>query len=412
MSYSDWLERVRRCVVEQLLDRAPKRKAAAGGGEHRDRDHFGDYRAELLESRLVLSVAAPIASPPITVVPITTGGPLNNPGVIVPNTSSPFTPSQIQAAYAVNSISFSGVSGTGAGQTIAIIDAYNDPNIVSDAATFNSNFSLPQFNTTGNATFTVLNQTGSSSSLPANATNSNGGWDTEISLDVEWAHAIAPKANIILFEANSANGSDLYTAVATAAAYSGVSVVSMSFGSGEFSGESFYDSTFTTPSGHQGVTFLASTGDDSAPAEYPAYSPNVVAVGGTSLVMSGGSYSTESAWGNVGSGSGGGGGISSYESQPSFQTGNVNGLSSTKRTAPDVSMLADPSPGVYMYDSWAGGTGRGRLLRGRRDQPGLPHVGRVDRHRESGARSEQPWHARWPEPDAAAPLSASFIRFS
>ena len=102
------------------------------------------------------------------------------------------------------------------------------------------------------------------------------------------------------------------------------------------------------------MTFLASTGDSGAPAKYPAYSPNVVAVGGTSLTInSDGSYGGESAW------SGGGGGISVYESQPSYQTGNVNGLSSTKRTAPDVSMDADPNTGVYVYSTWNEGGNNG-----------------------------------------------------
>ena len=105
----------------------------------------------------------------------------------------------------------------------------------------------------------------------------------EESLDVEWAHAVAPQANIILFEANSASMSDLMAAVQTAAAYSGVSVVSMSWSGSEFSGETTYDSYFTTPAGHANVTFLASTGDSGSPGGYPAFSPNVVAVGGTTL---------------------------------------------------------------------------------------------------------------------------------
>ena len=142
----------------------------------------------------------------------------------------------------------------------------------------------------------------------------------------------------------------MLTAVATAADYAGVSAVSMSWGGGEFSGDTSTDSYFLTPSGHQGVTFLASTGDDGTPAGYPALSPNVVAVGGTSLdIDSSGDYLGESAW------SDGGGGISVYESQPSYQVGHVNGTSSTKRTVPDVSMDADPDTGVYVLDSYDGG---------------------------------------------------------
>ncbi len=193
----------------------------------------------------------------------------------------------------------------------------------------------------------MLNESGGTS-LPANS--SPGGWDVEEALDVEWAHSIAPQANIILFEANSNSYSDLLTAVATAADYSGVSVVSMSWGGGEFSGETSADPYFVTPSGHQGVTFLAATGDDGTPAGYPAFSPDVVAVGGTSLdINSSGSYLGESAW------SDGGGGISADESQPSYQVGKVNGTSSTHRTVPDVSMDADPNTGVYVLDSFDGG---------------------------------------------------------
>ena len=358
MALADWFDAVRRCAVETILTRAPRH-----GSRRVATLRVREVRAivpELLENRILLSSTSfvPTAAPPITVVPVLTA--TNAPSAITPDTSSPFRPSDITTAYGVSSISFNGTAGTGAGQTIAIIDAYNDPNIISDASFFNSHFGLPAFNTTGNATFQVVNENGQSSPLPANASSSTGGWDTEEALDVEWAHTIAPKANIILFEANSSSDSDLFTAVQTAAATSGVSVVSMSFGSPEFSSEHSYDSYFTTPGGHQGVTFLASTGDNSAPAEYPAYSPNVVAVGGTSLVINAnGSYGGESAWGNVNTGSGGGGGISSYESQPSFQTGNVNGLSSTKRTAPDISMLADPNTGVYLYSTWNEGANNG-----------------------------------------------------
>jgi hypothetical protein len=266
---------------------------------------------------------------------------------VSPATVAPIDPAQMRAAYGVNSIMFGNTAGTGAGQTIALVDAYNDPTIMSDANTFSSRFGLQQFNVSGGPTLQVLNETGGTS-LPSNS--SAGGWDIEEALDVEWAHSIAPQANIILFEANSASYFDLLSAVQTAAATPGVSAVSMSWGGGEFSGETSYDSTFLTPSGHQGVTFLASTGDDGTPAGYPALSPNVVAVGGTSLnIDSSGDYLGESAW------SDGGGGISQVESQPSYQSGKVNGTSSTKRTVPDVSMDADPNTGVYVLDSYAGG---------------------------------------------------------
>jgi hypothetical protein len=263
--------------------------------------------------------------------------------------TAPIDPAQMDAAYGVSQISFNGVVGNGAGQTIAIVDAYNDPDIVSDANSFSSEFGLPSFNGTGEPTFKVLNETGGTS-LPSNA--SAGGWDVEESLDVEWAHSIAPDANIILFEATSNSDTDLFKAVDTAADYTGVSVVSMSWSGGETSNEASYDSNFVTPSGHQGVTFLAATGDDGSPSGYPAYSPDVVAVGGTTLdINSSGQYIAEGAW------SDGGGGISEYEALPSYQDNldGINGASTTHRNVPDVSMDADPNSGVYVLDSYAGG---------------------------------------------------------
>ena len=111
-----------------------------------------------------------------------------------------------------------------------------------------------------------------------------------------------------------------------------------------------YNSVFTTPSGHQGVTFVASTGDDGEPGGFPASSPNVLAVGGTTLTVdSSGNYVSESAW------SGSGGGISAYESQPSYQNGVVT-QTTTKRAIPDVSFDADPNTGVAVYDSFTYGT--------------------------------------------------------
>ena len=207
-------------------------------------------------------------------------------------------------------------------------------------------FGLPVFNQTGDPSLQVLNETGGTSLT--NVPNAQaGGWDVEEALDVEWAHAVAPDANIILFEANSANFSDLLSAVQHAAGTAGVSAISMSWSGSEFSGESSYDSYFTTPSGHQGVTFLAATGDSGEPAGYPAYSPNVIAVGGTSLTLnSNGTYVSETGWADSG------GGISTQEAIPSYQVGNINGLSSTRRAAPDVSMDADPNTGVYVYDSY------------------------------------------------------------
>jgi hypothetical protein len=242
-----------------------------------------------------------------------------------------FNPAQIQAAYGFNLISF--VSGgktyseanknLGSGQTIAIVDAYNDPNIASDLATFDSQWGLPA------AHLTVA--------MPQGKPQTDSGWAMEISLDVEWAHAIAPGANILLVEAKTASTNNLLGAISYAASQPGVSVVSMSWGGSEFMGESSYDSYFTA----HGVTYVASAGD-SPGVIWPAVSSNVVAVGGTSLKLNGSSWSKESPWSDTG------GGKSAYESEPSYQR---SAQSTGKRTTPDLSYDADPNTGFYVYDS-------------------------------------------------------------
>jgi subtilase family serine protease len=278
-----------------------------------------------------------------------------------------YTPLQIRTAYGLNSTLFSGSQATGAGQTIAIVDAYNDPNIVGDLDTFDEQFTSTS--ATGPTLYaqygaastflTVYNQSGqvinpSSTSVPVDTT---GGWEMEEALDVEWAHAMAPGAKIVLVEATSSSNTNLYTAVKTGADLPGVSVLSMSWGGTESSSETGSDSTFTTPAGHQGVTFLASTGDDSY-GEYPAFSPNVIAVGGTTLTLnSSNGIASETAW-STGSDSyatadGTGGGTSSYEKEPAYQ----DAFQSTgERTIPDVAFDADPSTGVAEYDSYDNST--------------------------------------------------------
>ena len=226
-------------------------------------------------------------------------------------------------------------AGNGAGQTIAIVDAYDDPNVASDLHKFDVQFGL------SDPRFTKVSQTGSAAYPSANQ-----GWASEIALDVEWAHAIAPGANILLVEARSASMGDLLTAVNYARNYAGASVVSMSWGGGESRSETSYDSYFTTPAGHAGVTFVASSGDDGAGVSYPAISPNVLSVGGTLLTLKSGNYSSETAW------SGSGGGVSRYETEPSWQRG-VQSYGT--RTNPDVAFDANPSTGVAVYDSYGSG---------------------------------------------------------
>jgi autotransporter-associated beta strand protein len=274
----------------------------------------------------------------------------------VPGSSSPpylaFAPQQIRAAYGIDQI-----VGDGAGQTIALIDAYDNPKLVSSTA--------PGFATSDLALFDAyyhLSDPPSFRKLDQNlgtsypGTDSTGNWEGEEALDVEWVHAIAPQANIILIEATDNSNSNLFTAVDKARSLTEVTVVSMSFGGDEFLGEASNDSHFTTPGGHPGMTFVASTGDTGSPGGYPAYSPNVVAVGGTSLTLSGNAYFSETAWALTVDGNGRhgtGGGQSKYESEPSYQTGVQ---SSTKRQIPDVSFDSDPYTGVAVYDSYNGGS--------------------------------------------------------
>jgi len=276
-----------------------------------------------LESRALLSTTPMAAHPTFAMEPM--GG-----GAARPFTGA-YTPAQIAQAYGFNTITFNGVAGTGSGETIAIVDAYDDPNIQADLNTFDTQFGLPA------ATVTRVNETGGTSFPSSDPT---GGWELEESLDVEWAHAMAPGASIMLVEAGSASDSDLLTAVRYAASHA--NVVSMSWGGGEFSGEAGYDSSYFSQAG---VVFVASSGDAGAPASWPAASPNVLSVGGTALTLGAGNvWSSEAGW------SGSGGGPSAYESQPSYQKGVVTQTSSS-RTTPDVAYDASPSTGVAVYDS-------------------------------------------------------------
>jgi subtilase family serine protease len=293
-------------------------------------------RFESLESRTMLSASIEA----LDALPASSRQP-----VITNPTPSGYTPAQIRKAYGFDQVSFGGVAGDGTGQTIAIVTAYDDPKIASDLAQFAQTFNLvPMNGIGGNPKLTVVTQN--------RHMTTNAGWALETSLDVEWAHAIAPKANILLVEARSASLGDLLGAVDTARRTAGVSVVSMSWGAGEFSSETAYDSYFTTTSGHAGVTFVAASGDDGAPGIWPATSPNVVSVGGTSLSLDAlGNYLGETAW------TGSGGGISLYEAKPSYQS--LVTLSDTRRVTPDIAYNADPNTGVPVYDtvSYSGQTG-------------------------------------------------------
>jgi subtilase family serine protease len=246
------------------------------------------------------------------------------------------TPARISAAYGFGDISFDeGIHGDGTGQTIAIVVAYNQPNIASDLAYFDQTYKLP-----APPSFTIYPSGSNSGVSPAPP----GDWGVEASLDVEWAHALAPGADILLVEAASDSATDLFSMVNYARVQPGVSVTSMSFAIPEFSTETSFDHDFLTPVQHIGVTFIAGSGDSgSSVTEYPASSPNVLAVGGTTLTTdAAGDYVSETAWPD------GGGGASLFETN---STGNNPFQATTAaRTTPDVSFNAG-NP-VSIYDSY------------------------------------------------------------
>src|SRR5580704_5728400 len=222
--------------------------------------------------------------------------------------------------------------GDGTGQTIAIIDKYYDPNIQSDVNVFDSQFNLPAINL-------VVDKLSS-----ATATDPTGNWENEESIDVEWAHAIAPAASIVVINCGT-TVADFQNAVNVAANYPSVSVVSMSLGGTESQGELANDSYFTNPTNHDGinVSFVASSGDDKSgqgPGPlYPSVSPNVLAVGGTVLTLSSNGNS-EVSWQDSE------GGQSAYESEPLYQEFvQQTGF----RTTPDVSYAAT---NFAAYDSF------------------------------------------------------------
>lgn len=247
--------------------------------------------------------------------------------------------SQVVQAYGINQIgcSFTGNFGDsnlcGSGQTIAIVDAYANPKIQDNLNTFNSQYNLPRCDSL-NGCFTVAPM---ATSIPTDA-----GWGLEESLDVEWAHAIAPGAKIILVESPSSSFTNLLAAVDYASSHS--NQVSMSWGGSEFASESSYDSHFQAA----GVSYFASSGDSGGKVIYPSASPYVISVGGTTLTVdSTGNRISETGW------SGSGGGVSKFESKPSFQSA----LSYSKRATPDVSYDANPNTGFPVYDQNYNGGG-------------------------------------------------------
>lgn len=254
-----------------------------------------------------------------------TGLPRSNP------TPAGFGPSQLRSAYKAPA-NANGSSAT----TVAVVEAFGYPNAEADLAVYRTQFGLPPC-TTANGCFKKVSQTGGT-----NYPRTDSGWALEISLDVQWAHAIAPGAHILLVEARTNSFTNLLAAEDYAKTHA--QYVSNSWGGSEFSGESGYDPHFS----QSGVSFFVSSGDAGLPAEYPSSSPNVISVGGTTLHFSGGTFSSETGW------SSGGGGCSAYENATSAQSAfSQYGQTSCggKRATPDVSLDADPASGVSVYDT-------------------------------------------------------------
>ncbi|WP_427920069.1 putative Ig domain-containing protein [Streptomyces sp. cg40] len=247
---------------------------------------------------------------------------------------SGLSPANLHSAYALPSTG-------GSGMTVAVVDAYNDPNAASDLATYRSNFGLSAC-TVASGCFKQVSQTGSTTSLPTNDT----GWAGEEALDIDMVSAVCPNCNIILVEASSATDSDLGTAENEAVAL-GAKFVSNSWGGSESSSQTSEDTSYFK---HPGVAITVSSGDEAYGAEYPATSQYVTAVGGTALSTSSNSRGwTESVW-KTSSTEGTGSGCSAYDSKPSWQTD----TGCTKRMEADVSAVADPATGVAVYDTYGG----------------------------------------------------------
>jgi len=252
---------------------------------------------------------------------------------ITPHAASPtgYGPADLQSAYNLVAASAS----QGAGRTIAIVDAYDDPSAEADLGVYRAYYGLPAC-TTANGCFKKVNQNGVAGSYPKR----NGGWAQEISLDLDMASAICPLCKILLVEARTPSFANLGTAENTAAAM-GATVISNSYGGSDAS-----DATYGSYYNHPGVAITVSSGDSGYGASYPATSHYVTAVGGTHLVRSSTSRGwTETVW------SGAGSGCSAYNTAltgaASFGTGCSN------RAEADVSAVADPATGVSVYDSFA-----------------------------------------------------------
>jgi hypothetical protein len=255
-----------------------------------------------------------------------------------------YGPTDLQNAY---NLAQAVSAGGGSGKTVAIVDAYHDPNAEADLGVYRQTYGLPSC-TTANGCFRQLNQSGGASAPPA----TDASWAQEISLDLDMVSAVCPSCHIMLVEATSSYMTDLGAAVNTAARL-GASAISNSYGGSEYSSETSDEASYYN---HPGINVTVSSGDNGYGVEFPAASQYVTAVGGTSLTTTANARGwSETAW------SGAGSGCSAYEPQPSWQT-IPSGCS--KRAVADESAVADPNTGVAVYDSLAYGGQSGWMVFG------------------------------------------------
>jgi hypothetical protein len=257
-------------------------------------------------------------------------------------TGDGYGPSSLQSAYKLTSDS----SSLGSGETVAVIDAYNDPDAASDLATYRAAWGLPAC-TEASGCFRQVNQNGAASPLPAAA--GTNGWDVEESLDIDMVSAICPNCDILLVEANSASTANLGTAVNSAVKLGAVAV-SNSYGGPESTSDPTYDTKYYN---HPGVAVTASAGDSDYGVSYPAASQYVTSVGGTSLTADSSTTRgwTETVWDTLIFVEGTGSGCSADDAKPSWQ----KDTGCSKRTDNDVAADADPNTGLAVYDSYSEG---------------------------------------------------------
>lgn len=281
------------------------------------------------------------------------------PAAVTPQASATYSPAQVRAAYGLPPVpsNLAGLTATqaaqlGAGQTIYIVDAYHDPMAAGELAAFNQLFGLPACTTRTLAAGTKLPLPAapaaacdfyqvyatSAGAITATAPAYNANWAVEIAMDVQWAHAIAPLARIVLIEAPDASMGSISGAIQLANQM-GPGVLSMSFGAPEGSYANAMDSLFQSP----GMSYFAATGDQGTGVIWPSVSRFVVGVGGTSLNYTGSGPRTETAWSLTG------GGASAFVPVPAYQTSTLAATATQSfRVVADVAMNADPATGQFV----------------------------------------------------------------